>query len=325
MPREYGIFDVTRFAYRYEWWGENLRNLSHPQTCVAMRLLSGENQVSVSDIHEELTRLDISRSNLSTFLKHLRERGLVYRRGRLYELVNNYVYKRVFQAAGRLKNYLENDVWSELDFRDISSEPLNNLAPRGVIVSDLDVASTAKVFSDLIYEEASNYLVHILLKKKRTFNEIVDIYQTNHGYISPDRIRYYLSSRNLILFEKQFQAFKQENRRYGLTEIGSTVHKSFDDALSCYMRDSEIWMEGLWNKKSGELVNKTTAIVHPTDPFFKVLRLLAKSRIVLVQAETVIGVITVQDALNKMSEELGNPGWWTYITARQAMKPIQTE
>lgn len=320
MPQEYEVLDVTRFSYRYRRWGENMRNYSHPQVCTTMRILSEKKHVSVSDIHTELKKAEIPPSNLSSFLNNLRESNHVKRRGRVYILANNLFYKRLYQAAGRLKDYIKTKKLSKIGYKDVSTQKLSELSATDI--DDNEVASVAKVFSDMIYEEASNYLTHILLNEARTFNEIVDIYRTNHGYISPDRLRYYLSVRKLRLFDKEFPVFKQKNKRYYPSKLGETVHKVFDDALEGYMRDSEIWMENLWSKPVKELMSEITAIVHPTDPFFKVLRLIEKSEFVLVQAERITGIITVRDALTAMGYRMHKPGWWTYVLAKDVMKPV---
>lgn len=322
MPEEYDVLDVTRFAYRYERWGENLRNYSHPQVCIAMRLLTKKKRIIVSEIHDELDRLKISPSNLSSFLKDLHRSGHVNKKGRLYELVNNIFYKRLCQSAYRIKNYQKTKKWKSNDYSPVSNSGLRKYLDEKQDLADEDVASVAKVFSDIFYEESSNYLIHILLKQKLTFNEIVNIYQNNHGYVQPDRLRYYLSSRKLTLFNKKFSLFSQKDRRFTITRLAEIIHKTFDESLDFYMLDSEKWMEKLWKNPAESLISEITSIVHPADPFFKVLRLLAKSGVVLVQSHTIVGIVTVKDALNKMNEELGNPGWWTYVSAKDVMHPV---
>ncbi|MFH1404092.1 MAG: hypothetical protein ABIH11_07480 [Candidatus Altiarchaeota archaeon] len=302
MPKQYDAALVNSYAYMHTHFGEMLSIFSHPVNCGIMRLLSENRQLDVSDFRKKWGK-GIKSYVLSRHLSSLYAKRIIDKRGKIYTLTNDLFYSKLFEAAEKVVK--------------VHSKDNKKTTP-----NDEYVASVAETFSNMIYDRTTNILVHILLRHSRAFNEIVEIYRSNHEYISSNVLRYHLSRKKFNIQGNEFEVFEYKNKEYCLTPVGKGLHKIYDDFMDSYISANEEWMRDVWSRPVRELVSDRVSMAQPGDKFYKVLRMLGKTDFVIIRSNTVEGVVTIQHAMSLIGGVLEKEGFWGSMTAREVMIPV---
>jgi hypothetical protein len=300
MPREYDAALVNSYAYMHAHFGEMLGIFSHPLNCGIMRILGQKKQLDVSDFKKYLGD-DVKSYDLSRHLSSLYAKRIIDKRGKLYNLTNDLFYRGLVDAT---------------------QEVLDTVSKKKLTPSDAYVAAVAEAFSNITYDRITNILTHMLLRQPRPFNEIVDIYRSNHEYISANVLRYHLVRKKFSVYDISFELFQFRNKEYTLSSVGRTIHKIFDDFMDSYIKLNEEWMRKVWSEPLKDLVSDRVSMAQPSDKFYKVLRMLGKTDFVMVRSNKVEGVVTIQHALSLMGKVMDKPNFWGEMTAREIMLPL---
>ncbi|MFH1721219.1 MAG: hypothetical protein ABH950_01295, partial [Candidatus Altiarchaeota archaeon] len=304
MTKGYDTALVSSYKYMHAHFGELLSIYSQPLTCKIMKIFLEEPQCSVNEFKKHIGP-EVKGYALSRHLGMLVDKKLVERVGKIYILKNDMHFKRMVEASQRIHKLLHKKI------------PVN--------LSHEYIASCASLFSSLIYDDISDVLLHILLDGERPFKEIVAVYRDNHAYISANVLRYHLSRKEFEACGKRIQIFNFLDGTYCLTPEAIEIHNIFDEFMMGYKADNEAWMDSIWKKPLKELISARASIVHSEDFFYKVLRSLGKNHFVIVRTTQPEGTITIENAMNKMGEQLKRPGFWTNVHAKDLMEKLKKE
>jgi hypothetical protein len=304
MPSQYDAALVNSYAYMHTHFGEMLSIFSQPVNCSIMRLLKEKGQLDVSDIKKQWGG-GIKSYVLSRHLSSLHSKRIIEKKGKLYALTNDLFYSGLIDTTDKVLKTIQKN--------------------KKITPSDEYISAVAGAFSDIIYDRITNILVHMLLRQPRPFNEIVEIYRSNHEFVSANVLRYHLTRKKSKIFDLEFELFHFRNKEYGLTPTGKILHNLFDEFMDNYIRANEEWMRKIWSTPVKDLVSDRVSMAQPGDKFYKVLRMLGKTDFVIVRSTKVEGVVTIQHALSLIGKVLDKDDFWGSMTAREVMMPLSSE
>ncbi len=300
MPKNYDVALVNSYAYMHAHFGELLDIFSQPIDCTIIRLLKADETLSVSEIKKKAPE-SIKNYVLSRHLSYLASKGMIEKEGKLYRLNNDIFYDGLVTAAKKTHDHYKNHTKKFDDFF---------------------TASVTSVFSSLIYDRITNILIHMLLGGPKSLNEIVEIYRSNHEYVSSNVLRYHLNRKKFSVKNHDLNIFQLKNKHYSLTKDGKFLHKTVDIFFMEYCRKNEEWMRDIWSKPIRELVSTRISMAQPGDKFYKVLRMLGKTDFVIIRDNTVRGIVTIEHAMSAIGDNIQKDGFWGGLTAEQVMIPI---
>jgi DNA-binding HxlR family transcriptional regulator len=301
MPRQYDAALVNSYAYMHTHFGEMLSIFSQPVNCGIMRLLTEKKQLEVSEF-KKCWGGSIKSYVLSRHLSSLYAKRIIDKRGKIYVLTNDIFYSELMSTSSDLLKVISKNKKLEL--------------------TDETVAAVAETFSDITYDRITNILIHILLRQPQPFNEIVEIYRSNHEYISANVLRYHLSQRKFRISSVDFEVFQYKNKEYSLTPVGKNIHNLFDNFMDEYIKANEDWIRRIWSIPVKELVSDRVSMAQTGDKFYKVLRMLGKTDFVIVRSNKVEGIVTIQHAMSLIGKLIDKEKFWGDMNAREVMAAI---
>ncbi|MFH1125508.1 MAG: hypothetical protein V1703_00135, partial [Candidatus Altiarchaeota archaeon] len=301
MPYEYNIPQLMRFHNAYEYFGTFLRTFSQPYTCEIMEGLIKNKELTVTEIRSRLAT-GVPNFLVSKALTSLKNRNIIDKIGNLYTLKNQHFYNKLSQTTEQIKNLLDIKSTKEVTCDDIR-----------------DVAAC---LNHAFFDDTSNILVHILLKKALSFNEIVDIFRSNHGYIARVKLRYHLKSRKLRICGKDLDMFTAKAKKYAISAKGKRLHEMFDTFIVEYETGTENWIKEVWNEPIKNLVQEQVPMVYIRDPLHKVLKVMGKASSAIVFSNEMDGIITIKDVMNKIGHHISAGGFTSDIIVKDIMTPL---
>ncbi|MBM3308995.1 MAG: hypothetical protein FJY77_01960 [Candidatus Altiarchaeales archaeon] len=301
MPYEYNIPQLMRFLNAYEYFGILLRVFSQPYTCEIMSELIKSKEITVAEIR---SKLGAKAPNflVSKTLTQLKNRRIVGKTGNLYTLKNPHFHNKLKQVTEQIKNLVEAKSPQEITCDDIRS--------------------VAEALNHIFFDNTSNILIHILLKRDLSFNEIVNTFRSNHGYIARVKLRYHLKSRKIKICGKDLAIFATKAKRYSLTTKGKKLHEILDTFLVEYEAGAEEWIKNVWNQPLNSMVDEQVPMVYLRDPVHKIIKILEESNAAIVFSNEVDGIITIKQLMNKIGECMSSGGFIVGITAKDVMTPV---
>jgi CBS domain-containing protein len=304
MPHEYNVPQLARFPSAYEHFGILLRTFYQPYACEIMEELIKSRELTVTELRAKLGP-KVPNFLISKSLTSLKNRKIIDKTGNLYTLTNPHFYSKLQGAAEQLISLL-------------SGKPSRK-------VSCDDVRCVAEFFSHIFFDNTSNVLLHILLKKNLSFNEIVETFRSNHGYIPRAKLRYHLVYKKIRLCDFDVEFFKASDKKFSLSRKGRQIHELFDTFIVEYEMGIEDWIKKVWDQPIKNLVSEYVPLLYMSDPIHKVLAVLSNSRSVIVFSNGLEGIVTSKDVMNKIGDKLAKEGFILNTLVKDVMTPISKD
>jgi hypothetical protein len=298
MSRTYNPLISNFFSTRTHL-GKLLTLYSQEIASRTIQILREKNNLKPSEIKKEIGR-NIKTFVLSRVLGYLRDERILDFSGGRYRLKDDFTY-------------------------DLLSKTRLPKGCRQKKEVPLIVRDNADLFNHLFFDRINNILIHILLPGPRTFQDILNILNTNHGQISAATLRYHLD-KSIGICGTESKIFVSKKGLYSLSPRIKEIHEVFEDFLQKYDRDIDIRVKKLFNHKLEDLANKDVEIVDLHDPIKKVMHILVHKKYVLVMDSKPRGIITMGNLVNSLgSRMLEKNDCFSSLTAEQIMRPIDDE
>ena len=304
MPYEYNIPQLERFSSAYEEVGIFLRVLYQPYACDILEELIKNKELTVKDIRARLGT-EVPNFLISKSLTSLKNRNIVDKTGNLYVLTNPHFYKKLYETAVQIKKQL-------------------GIKPHEKATCN-DVKSVAEFLNHLFFDNTSNILLHILLKKPLSFSDILDTYRSNHGYIARAKVRYHLTHRSWEVCGVAVEIFKEKAKKYSITQKGRQLHEIFDKFIVDYETIIDEWINNVWEQPIKNFVSENVPIVYLRDPIYKVIKVLDKHHSAIVFSNEIEGIITAKDVMNNIGDNMTKEGFLSDIKVKDIMTPITAQ